>query len=247
MSKAFKFIVLALFIPTVALASSYKPIKTDSRIKTLVYNENEVYAISTQTGYQLNLAFGKKEEIQTISIGDNISWQVTPAGNMIFIKALANKVKTNMTVITSKRTYQFDLISTTNPRGTAYVIKFYYPSESRKKAPVKTVSARSNEMVLKPNPIQQKSFNFDYTLAGSKAVEPRKIFDDGSKTYFEFAGTQAPRIFFVDHNSGKEIPLRSYKQGKYLVVDKVSWQFSLRTGSEVTCVFNEKLKAWRGK
>lgn len=111
------------------------PIATDSRIKTFVYNENDVYRLLTHYGYQLNIEFGNKEEIETISVGDRTGWQIIPAGQRLFIRAMEDKAHTNMTVVTNRHAYQFDLYSA--PPGQqgwdelVYVVRFYYPMDER--------------------------------------------------------------------------------------------------------------------
>ena len=111
------------------------PITTDSRIKTFVYNENDVYRLTTHYGYQLNIEFGKKERIQTISVGDRAGWQIVPSGQRLFVRAMQDKAHTNMTVVTNKRAYQFDLYSAQpNNKGwdeLVYVVRFYYPDDQK--------------------------------------------------------------------------------------------------------------------
>jgi len=234
------FLLLLVMILPVG-ASSYKPIKADNRIKTLLYNENEVYPLVTKTGYQLNIEFNEKEEIIAVSLGDSSAWKITPAGTRLFVKPLVDDVTTNMTVITNKRAYQFDLITPrkgSRASKALYVVRFYYPGEKPKKT--KKV-VKSEELTLKAQTTQAtQGFNFNYTVAGSKALEPKKVFDDGKKTYFEITSTGNPKIFYVNPSNGAEMPLRVYKQGKFFVVDRVGWQFSLRNKGEVTCLFNEK-------
>ena len=43
------------------------PITTDSRIKTLVYNANEIYQLKFHYGYQSYIEFSEKESIETTS------------------------------------------------------------------------------------------------------------------------------------------------------------------------------------
>jgi hypothetical protein len=104
-------IALVASMMLASLASAAQPITTDSRIKTLVFNPNEVFTITTHYGYQSNIEFGPKEVIDTISVGDRIGWQITPAGRRLFIRAQEENAHTNMTVITNLRAYQFDLRS----------------------------------------------------------------------------------------------------------------------------------------
>lgn len=125
-------VILALFSAPVMAAV---PITTDSRIKTLVFNENEVFSITTHYGYQCNIEFGPKETIETISVGDRIGWQISPAGRRLFIRAQEENAHTNMTVITNQRAYQFDLRSSNadavfGSSELTYVVRFFYPDTS---------------------------------------------------------------------------------------------------------------------
>ncbi len=110
------------------------PIATDSRIKTYVYNQNDVYLVLINTGFQSSIEFEKGERIKTLSLGDSYSWNMTPIGNRLFIKPMENNVRTNMTIITNLRTYQFDIASKSeeqNNSDMAYVIRFFYPPQER--------------------------------------------------------------------------------------------------------------------
>ena len=120
-------------------AWSYTPLTTDSRIKTFVYNENEVYTVYSEYGYQSSIEFSKDETINTLSLGDPVVFRVTPSENRIFVKALQDNSHTNMTVITDLRTYYFDL-SSIIPDGMelSYVTRFYYPEDSNDNAPARS-------------------------------------------------------------------------------------------------------------
>ena len=126
-----KVIVIILFIFSNAnLGNAEVPIATDSRIKTYVYNPNDVYLVLITSGFQTSIEFQDGEVINTLSLGDQYSWSLTPLGNRLFIKPMEENVRTNMTVITNLRTYQFDVASKSEDETAAdiaYVIRFYYP------------------------------------------------------------------------------------------------------------------------
>ena len=107
------------------------PVTTDSRIRTLVYNPNEVYQLKFYYGYQSFIEFSEDEEIEMISVGESFAWRLTPSGKRLFIRPLEIAAHTNMTIITNKRTYNFD-ISSGEYNGKAdeelvYTVRFYYP------------------------------------------------------------------------------------------------------------------------
>jgi len=127
-------IYTALITATVFnIACADEPITTDNRVKTYVYNENEVYRLVIFYGYQTSIEFANGEEVVNISTGDSYAWQMNPVGRRIFIKPLEENMHTNMTILTNKRAYQFDLFSKKaesefDPE-LVYVMRFYYPSE----------------------------------------------------------------------------------------------------------------------
>jgi len=107
------------------------PITTDSRIKTLVYNANEVYQLKFHYGYQSFIEFAEDEKTEMISIGESFAWRLTPAGKRLFIRPLEIGAHTNMTIITNKRTYQFDIASAEYDgradEELVYTVRFFYP------------------------------------------------------------------------------------------------------------------------
>ena len=109
------------------------PLTHDNRIRNYVYNENEIFVVNLTFGFQSNIVFAKGEEVKTILLGDTYSWMITPISNRLILKALEQNIRTNMTVITNKRSYYFDLVSSDDNNeyidsgDKVYVIKFYYP------------------------------------------------------------------------------------------------------------------------
>lgn len=107
------------------------PLTTDNRIKNYIYSPNEVYLLVLHHGFQSHIEFEKNEAIETITLGDSYAWKITPLGNRLFVKPLEKNIRTNMTIITNKRTYQFDIVAKELDDGEekdlVYVIRFQYP------------------------------------------------------------------------------------------------------------------------
>jgi len=110
-------------------------ITKDNRIQEYIYNPNEIYLLRLHFGFQSHIEFAKNEEVQNIILGDAYAWKLTPIGNRLFIKPLEKYIRTNMTVITNKRTYEFDISSVELVEGgekdLVYVIKFDYSKNKR--------------------------------------------------------------------------------------------------------------------
>ncbi|MBF8246911.1 MAG: TrbG/VirB9 family P-type conjugative transfer protein [Rickettsia sp.] len=106
------------------------PLTKDYRIRQYLYNPNEIFLLVIHHGFQSYIEVEKSEAIQTISLGDSYSWSINVLDNRVFIKSLEKYLQTNMTIITNKRIYQFDLVSKEldeyKERDFVYAIKFSY-------------------------------------------------------------------------------------------------------------------------
>ena len=231
-------IAVALFtLPALAV-----PITTDSRIKTLVYNPNEVFSITPHYGYQSNIEFGPKETIETISVGDRIAWQITPAGRRLFIRAQEENAHTNMTVVTNLRAYQFDLRSSSadavfGSEELTYVVRFFYPEDADAGiAPPPPV--HSAPAPVSTGSIPSPAFNYHYTYSGSGPT-PVKIFDDGKSTFFKFNGGMSPSISVITAK-GETLAVPSHVTSDGLVaVNVIAPRFSLSQNGQQVIVYNE--------
>ena len=135
-------------------SNAQTPITTDSRIRTLVYNPNEVYELKFYYNYQSFIEFGDDEEIEMISIGEAFAWRLTPAGKRLFIRPLEISAHTNMTIITNKRTYHFDIRSGEYDgkadEELVYTVRFFYPQIGQPLPIPPQLSVRNPAAILAP-------------------------------------------------------------------------------------------------
>lgn len=225
-------------IPAYALRDS-RPLAIDPRIRVIVYNPDDVHKYTGFYGYQSSIEFEEGETVDSISLGDSLSWQMVPAGRRLFLKPMEQDATTNMTLMTNKRMYQFELhakeATDINDPDLVFSVRFIYPDSSS------TSNIQQYTNTTGPDLTQPEKYNFNYTISGSSSVSPIKIFDDGEFTYFQFKdkNEEVPAFFMVDRD-GKEALINYHMVGEYLAVERVTSQFTLRNGPEVVCVFNEK-------
>jgi type IV secretion system protein VirB9 len=153
-------------------------LSADHRIKTLVYDEADVYTITTKYGYQTNIVFERGEGIETISVGDRSMWQIIPSANRLFIRPMEENVTTNMTVLTNRRSYQFDLKSLGPEKSGSniYVAKFSYqeneptPQPTWRPAPALPVIAAPAPVITAPAPVVTRMATPVATIAPTPVV-----------------------------------------------------------------------------
>lgn len=153
----------------------------------------------------------------------------------MFIKPLEQAAHTNMTVVTDRRSYLFEL-KASSAQGVSegqmtYVLRFAYPPE-----PVVAVHSPP------PPPPPPEQRNRAYTYTGSRALLPSVVFDDGKFTYFKWPDSEAtPAVFLLAKDGSESLADYSYRDG-YQVVEQVAQRFRLRDGKEVTTLIND---GWR--
>lgn len=263
------FVLWSLLNNAVSLAQA--PITTDSRIRTLVYNANEVYELKFYYNYQSFIEFSQDEEIEMISIGESFAWRLTPAGKRLFIRPLEIAAHTNMTIITNKRTYHFDIRSDEfngkADEDLVYTVRFFYPQINQPlpippQLVVPNIAAPAVEpvqaLVKTPVPgadvsdplppaidrnFDNNVLNFDYSLAGkSDDIVPLKVYDDSKETYFQFANDNlVVPTISIVDPHGNETPLKYLLKDNYVSVPVVGKQFTLRLADSLLCIYNNKL------
>jgi type IV secretion system protein VirB9 len=197
----------------------------DAHIQSIDYNADQVVMLETAPGYQLTVGLAADEQVQSVAVGDSADWQVSAGhnGDHLFVKALQGGVSTNMTVVTSTRTYVFDLVALSAPSPTmAYTVQFHYapPAEGPQQANDQSPSADTDIAAAAPEG--------RYVLHGDPALRPAAITDDGAHTYIEWPpGVALPATYIHDAN-GVETLANGEMRGGLYVVDSVHRQLIFR-------------------
>ena len=255
---------VAVSLPSFA-ASTPTGFSVDERVKNVVYNENDVISLTGYYGYQTTIRFANYEKIQNISIGDSVAWQVVPnkVGNILFVKPVEERATTNMTVITDRRIYNFELTSgqAHSPKDgrITYMLKFSYPQDSILDFTSDETGTQSfvpaSNRPFAPSSISPtgrissvgapRDLNFDYSYKGEDNLAPSTVFDNGEFTFFKFSNqTNLPAIFEVDQDRNESV-VNYHLENGYVVVESLGRQFTLRHGDEEACVFNDNFSEAR--
>lgn len=255
----FKHLALAaLLAPCISLAEiNPQQGPADPRVRVVDYNPMNVVKITAFYGVSTHIQFAADETITDVANGDSAAWQaIARSQNHLFIKPLAENADANLTVVTSKRVYQFALVlaelDRQNPKSwkdpsLIYSLQFRYPDELAAAAKLAELTAKSREQKKKAAETVEQKFsaakqvrdNYDYWLAGSDVVSPTEAFDDKLFTRLVFGNNrEIPAIFAVDEN-GKEKLVNSHMEGNTVVVHSVHRKLILRRGDFAACLVNK--------
>lgn len=249
-----RLLLIALLVPTLALAE-LTPQKGDfdPRVRIVDYNPMNVVKLSTFYGVSTHVQFAEGETIQDVAVGDDQAWKVVPRGNHLFIKPQATKADTNVTVVTSLRTYQFALVVQPRPLkdSTAWAdpnlifsLTFRYPDDEAAKAAASAkqlaLKAKLGEVKAKLSDAAKAGENIDYWVAGSEEISPTAARDDGRFIYLKFTNNRdMPAVYEVDEKGNEALINTNVIDGNTIVVQRLVRRLMLRKGDAVASVINK--------
>lgn len=177
------------------------PGAADARIRTAAYSPDEVYRLTGYVGYQTDLEFQPGETFVGLAAGDIEGISFVAQDDHLFLKPKVARVGTNLTIVTSRHTYQVDYsASAQRPDATQeviYALRFTYPPDPQKDPD------RATEKALETH----RPRNFDYWYCGNPAIRPVAASDDGVHTRIRFAAHAEEPAIFVRNEDGSESPL----------------------------------------
>ena len=213
----------------------------DSRIRVAVYQLGQVYRLHGFVGYQIDLEFESGETFLGLGSGDIEGLSFVAQDNHLFLKPKAARVATNLTVLTSRRQYQFDYTSA--PRGpdqgdrnVIYALRFVYPavlSQSARDAAAARVEAQLREAA------SGRPGNLDYWYCGDPSIRPVAASDDGVHTRLRFGAHAELPAIFVGNDDGSESLLNFSMDGGDVIVHRVARRFIVRRGRLTGCIVNK--------
>ena len=221
----------------------------DDRLIHHMYAENEVVRIDGRPGVQATITFGDGEAIENVAVGDSATWQITPnkRADVLFVKPIESGARTNMTVVTDRHTYFFDLVASPKAKP-VYLLRFTYKDEPKKATAANGAALASltpaEQSVLGGEaggaPVDPASLNFAWRPKGDAKVLPARIYDDGSATYLLWGEKSEVPAILVLNEKGEEGAVNYSVRGRTIVVDDVPKAIVLRSGKSQATMFNER-------
>jgi type IV secretion system protein VirB9 len=210
----------------------------DARIRTAAYDGNEVYRLRGFVGYQIDLEFEPGETFVGLGSGDLEGLAFVGQENHLFLKPKAAKVATNLTVLTSRRHYQFDYSASSQRPGAddlIYALRFTYAPSTAKFAAEAAAKRLDSQLDGASN---NRTRNLDYWYCGEHTLRPAAASDDGVHTRLTFAANADLPAIFVRNEDDSESLLNFSVDAGDVVIHRVAQRFILRRGKLTGCVVN---------
>ena len=195
------------------------------------YRPGALYEVYTSPNYVTTVLLEPGETLNTIAAGDTSRWMVTQADaeeqiegrTVVLIKPQTANLRTNVVLITDRRTYLIEALSQSGATYSAQ-IAWTYPEEPRLDGAA---------------PIDAINLNYRIrTVRGRSPVwTPTRVFDDGRRTWIEFApqvvASDLPPLFAVTAEGAELVNYRVLQGplGQRYMVDRVFDVAELRLGT----------------
>jgi type IV secretion system protein VirB9 len=201
---------------------------TDARVRVAAYNTAEVYRLHGYVGYEIDLQFETGEAFVGLGAGDIDGVSFVAQDNHLFIKPRAADVRTNLTVLTTRRQYQIDYTSSLRRADATdsqmiYALRFSYPHED-------AGDAGAGIGKVLEHSTSERALNLDYWYCGSPAIKPLAVSDDGVHTRLRFGARSEQPAIFVENDDGTESLLNFSTDDGDVIVHRVVRQLVVRRG-----------------
>ncbi len=159
-------------------------------IQTYPFMEGALYQLYAAPGKVTDIMLQAGEKLNTVSAGDTLRWIIgdTTSGSgqtlrtHILIKPVAPGLKTNLVILTDRRSYHLDMMSYKSTYMAS--LSWHYPQDE-----LLALKARNNQASARQDQTVKADFdlnnlNFRYQISGDTPPwRPVQVFDDGKKIY----------------------------------------------------------------
>ena len=250
------FLCLYSFSGSLSAAITPNGTDKDSRIQYVEYDMDNVVKIRAKVGYTVTVQLDPTENAEqgVVVSGNKQGWAMETKGNNLIFKPAAEKgLNTNLTVITNKRTYVFDLAlagCSYNKQGKkvcsppTYLLRFTYPEEKAKAELLKArQQARAFQLKLKYGLDGAKTpLNYVYYGKGDKKIAPTAVWDDNNFTFIQYADNRDLPAVYKINPDGTEMLVNTHIEDDTLIIHETAEQFVLRLGNSVLGIRNGAYK-----
>jgi len=161
-------------------------------IQVYPWTEGALYRLYASPEKVSTIALQPGEELIDVSTGDTVRWVVgdTASGQgtarrvHILVKPTLPDIQTNLVVLTDRRAYHLELVSTKQTYMAS--ISWTYPTDTLVALHKQNAAAQESEERVADRGVRLDSLNFRYRIDGDDPPwRPLRAFDDGRKVYIQ--------------------------------------------------------------
>jgi type IV secretion system protein VirB9 len=204
------------------------------------FSEGALYRLYAAPEQVTDIGLQPGETLSSVSAGDTVRWVVgdttSGAGTgkqvHVLVKPFAAGLRTNLVIMTDRRSYHLVLEST--DRTSMAAISWSYPQDQL--VALREQNARAEAAAPVAQGLALADLRFRYEITGDEPPwRPVRAFDDGNKVYIEFPRRidqgEAPPLFVVGPMGDNQ--LVNYRvRGNYYIVDRLFGAAELRLGQD---------------
>lgn len=209
-------------------------------VQVYPYMEGALYRLYAAPEQVSDIALEPGETLSAVSAGDTVRWVIgdTTSGEgadkrvHVLVKPFAAGLRTNLVILTNRRSYHLQLDST--DRTAMAAISWTYPADEL--LALEARNRRAEAAAPVDLGLSLENLRFRYAITGDDPPwRPVQAFDDGSKVYIQFPRRidqgEMPPLFVVGPDGGNE--LVNYRvRGAYYIVDRLFAAAELRLGED---------------
>ncbi|MEI7296273.1 TrbG/VirB9 family P-type conjugative transfer protein [Paraburkholderia tropica] len=217
----------------------------DSRVRQVVYRQDEVVRVIAQRGFATHIALDSSEHILVVAPGDRDGWQVVAnrGDHDVYLKPQLAAHDTNLEIRTDQHSYSFDLVvlplsAHFGNDEEMYRITFVYPEAQDAKVKAADDAALVHERLDRSPAVRNTAYSMQ-VMPHSEDIAPSAAWDDGRFTYIRIPNNRRiPAIFRVADDDSESVVDR-HMDDDVIVVHEVARRFVLRLGNEAVGLWND--------
>jgi hypothetical protein len=154
-------------------------------VRNVDYDPDQVVSIVGQFRHAIEIQFGPGETVTQAALGDTISWQIAPVGNIVFLKPREKaEARTSSSSPTPTEARAPTISTWCSAAAAMYGIRFHYPKEERAAAALQAQmatiqAARSVEngivTAALDHAVIEGTRNMNYTVQGDARFSPPRF------------------------------------------------------------------------
>ncbi len=217
------------------------PLPTDDRIVQFTYSPDAIYTILAEKGEATHIQLAAGEGVtEKPALGDTYQWRVSGGPTNLYVSPLRPGISTTMTLVTNKRSYEFQLVS--SPPGGMFYQKVFFDYPGVDHAVQLLAQAQATSFVAEKRRLDAQlmdpaadptSYHYGYTITGDAPFRPVEVLDNGTKTFIHLPHTQDMPALFLEDSNGKRQLVAYRVHGDFLIVDRIASCFVLQLNDQV--------------